>query len=141
MSLVINAFTVSWGIVGMTVSNQRLLRETESRLITSIVCQHQLRLYRHVARYPETDPVSRLFLKEIIQSGGGQGGAHKVCGWGKLMLPTGSYLVWEGGLHGVIGRAGIRGLARRCASQCMPPMMIECIIYLFLLLPGISFTH
>ena len=31
-----------------------------------------------------------LFLKEITRSGGGQGGAHKVRGWGKLMLPVGS---------------------------------------------------
>ena len=42
------------------MSNQRLLRETESRLITSIVRQRQLRLYRHVARYPEADPASRV---------------------------------------------------------------------------------
>ena len=58
MSLIINAFTVSLGIVGMTVSNQRLLRETESRPITSIVCQRQLWLYGHVACYPEADPAS-----------------------------------------------------------------------------------
>ena len=49
MSLVINAFAVSWGIVGMTVSNQRLLRETGSRPITTIVHQPQLRLHGHVA--------------------------------------------------------------------------------------------
>ena len=42
------------------VSNQRLLRETESRPITSIVCQRQLRLYGHVARYPEADPAHRV---------------------------------------------------------------------------------
>ena len=38
------------------VSNQRLLHETESRPITSIVRQRQLRLYGHVARLPEADP-------------------------------------------------------------------------------------
>ena len=38
------------------VSNQRLLSETESRHITSLVHQHQLRLYGHVARYPQADP-------------------------------------------------------------------------------------
>ena len=42
------------------VSNQRLLRETESRPITSIVHQRQLRLYAHVARFPEADPASRV---------------------------------------------------------------------------------
>ena len=38
------------------VSNQRLFRKTESRSITSIVHQHQLRLYGHVTRYSEADP-------------------------------------------------------------------------------------
>ena len=42
------------------VSNQRLLRETESRPITSIVYQCQLRLYGYVAHYPEADPASRV---------------------------------------------------------------------------------
>ncbi|KAG0716212.1 putative uncharacterized transposon-derived protein F52C9.6 [Chionoecetes opilio] len=42
------------------MSNQRLHRETESRPITCIVCQRQLRLYGHVARYPETDPSHRV---------------------------------------------------------------------------------
>ena len=60
MSLVINAFAVSWDVVLMTVSNQRLLCETESRLITSIVHQRQLQLYGHVARYPEADPTSQV---------------------------------------------------------------------------------
>ena len=41
-------------------SNQRLFRETDSRPITSIVCQRQLRLYGHVARYPEADPACRV---------------------------------------------------------------------------------
>ena len=51
MSLVINAFAESWGIVGMT-----LCQIIESRPITSIVRQRQLRLCGHVARYPEADP-------------------------------------------------------------------------------------
>ena len=42
------------------VSNQRLFCETESRPITSIGSQHQLRLYRHEARYLEADPASRV---------------------------------------------------------------------------------
>ena len=92
MSLAINAFAESWGITGMTVSNQRLLRETESKSITSIVRQRQLWLYGHVALW-----------------------------WGKSMLPAGSYLVWEGGLHGdlhgVIAGAGVRAWARQCAPR------------------------
>ena len=42
------------------VANQRLFRETDSRPITSIVRQHQLRLYGHVARYLEADPAYRV---------------------------------------------------------------------------------
>ena len=61
MSLVLDAFAGSWDTVGMTfVSNQRLFRETDSRPITSIVRQRQLRLYGHVARYPEADPACRV---------------------------------------------------------------------------------
>ena len=44
------------------VSNQRLLRETESRPITSIVRQRQLRLYGHVARFPEADPAYQVLF-------------------------------------------------------------------------------
>ena len=44
------------------VSNQRLFRETDSRPITSIVRQRQLRLYGHVARYLEADPACRVVL-------------------------------------------------------------------------------
>ena len=42
------------------VSNQRLLDETESSLITCIVRERQLKLYGHVARYPEVDPAHRV---------------------------------------------------------------------------------
>ena len=42
------------------VSNEWLYRETDSRPITSIVRQRQLRLYGHVARYPEADPACRV---------------------------------------------------------------------------------
>ena len=42
------------------VSNQRLLCETESRPSTSIVCQRQLQLCGHLARYPEFDPACRV---------------------------------------------------------------------------------
>ena len=68
-----------------------------------------------------------LFLKGIAWGGGGQGGAHKVHGWGKSMLSAASYLVWKGGLHGdlqgVIAGAGFRGLARLCVPWRMPPMI------------------
>ena len=65
MPLVLNAFAGSWDTAGMTVSNQRLFRETDLRPITSIVRQRQLRLYGHVARYPEADPACRVvFVKD-----------------------------------------------------------------------------
>ena len=110
------------------VSNQRLPRETESRPITTIVCQRQLRLYGHVARYPEADPACR-FVSEMDNLGWRRprGGAHRVIGWGKLMLPVGSYLVWERGLHGdlygVIVGVCVGGLARRRALRGMAPMI------------------
>ncbi len=42
------------------VSNQRLLHETESRPITSIVSEYQLRLYGHMPRLPDVDPAHRV---------------------------------------------------------------------------------
>ena len=57
MSLVLDAFAGLWDTAGMTVSNQRLFRKTDSRPITSLVRQRQLRLYGHVVRYLESDPV------------------------------------------------------------------------------------
>ncbi len=42
------------------VSNQRLLHEIESGPFTSIVREHQLRLYAHVARLPDVDPANRV---------------------------------------------------------------------------------
>ncbi len=60
MSLVRNAFAGSWGSAGMIVSNQRLRHETESRPVTSIVREHQLGLYGHVARLPDVDPGHRV---------------------------------------------------------------------------------
>ncbi len=42
------------------VSNQRLLRETDTTPITWAVRQRQLRLYGHVARFPEADPAHQV---------------------------------------------------------------------------------
>ena len=42
------------------VSNERLLRETWMRFVTCIVCEHQLRLYGHVARFPDADPAHQI---------------------------------------------------------------------------------
>ena len=41
-------------------SNERLLRETQMRFVTCIVCEHQLQLYGHVARFPDTDPAHQI---------------------------------------------------------------------------------
>ena len=37
------------------VSNERLMRESQMRFVTCIVRKHQLRLYGHVARFPDAD--------------------------------------------------------------------------------------
>ena len=42
------------------VSNERLLRETQMRFVTCIVHEHQLRLYGHVARFPDADPAHQI---------------------------------------------------------------------------------
>ena len=48
------------------VSNDRLLRETGvAHQVTCMIRQRQLRLFGHVARYPESDPVSRVISEEI----------------------------------------------------------------------------
>ena len=44
------------------VSNERLLRETQMRFVTCIVCEHQLRLCGYVARFPDTDPAHQILL-------------------------------------------------------------------------------
>ena len=65
MSLVISAFfSESCGIAGMTVSNQRLFCESESRPNSSIVRQRELRLYWYVARFPETDSACPVISKK-----------------------------------------------------------------------------
>ena len=42
------------------VSNERLLRETQMRFVTFIVRERQLRLYGHVARFPDADPAHQI---------------------------------------------------------------------------------
>ena len=42
------------------VSNDQLLRETQMRFVTCIVCECQLRLYEHVAHFPDADPAHQI---------------------------------------------------------------------------------
>ena len=53
-----------WRILGYRwsdfVFNERLLRETQMRFVTCIVCQRQLWLYGHVARFPDADPAHQI---------------------------------------------------------------------------------
>ena len=42
------------------VSNERLLRETRMRFVTCILRERQLRLYGHVARFPDADPAHQI---------------------------------------------------------------------------------
>ena len=53
-----------WRILGDRwsdfVSNERLLRETQMRFVICIVHERQLRLYGHVARFPDTDPAHQI---------------------------------------------------------------------------------
>ena len=42
------------------VSNEQLLRETQMRFVTCIVHERQLRLYGHVAHFPDADPAHQI---------------------------------------------------------------------------------
>ena len=105
------------------VSNQQLLRETESRPITSIV--HQRQLCGHVACYPEVDPASRV-VSERDNPGWRRPRGHPESLW--LWQVNASY--WEllgmgrglhGDLQGVIARVGVKGWARQRTLQHIPP--------------------
>ena len=69
------------------VLNQRLLRETESRSIVSIVCQRHLRLYGYVARYPEADPACQVVSERDNPEW------RRPTKFNDSMIPVGSYLV------------------------------------------------
>uniref|UniRef100_A0A8C4NFK3 Reverse transcriptase domain-containing protein n=1 Tax=Eptatretus burgeri TaxID=7764 RepID=A0A8C4NFK3_EPTBU len=73
-----------WRILGYRwsdfVSNKRLLRETEMRFIC-IVRERQLRLYGHVAHFPDADPTHQILL------------AKEPCAWRRPMgQPHASWL-------------------------------------------------
>ena len=42
------------------MSKERLLKETQMRFVTCIVGERQLRLQRHVARFPAADPAHQI---------------------------------------------------------------------------------
>ena len=42
------------------VSNERLLRETQMRIVTCIIRERQLWLYGHVAHFPDADPAHQI---------------------------------------------------------------------------------
>ena len=72
-----------------------------------------------------------LFLKGIIQRGGGQGGGHKVDGRVKSMLPVGSYLVMEGSRHGdlhkvITGPWCGRDVSLGLCPQCWIDIWCDC---------------
>ena len=62
----LNSFDTSslWRILGSYWSdflfNERFLRETQMRFVTCIVHEHQLRLYEHVACFPNADPAHQI---------------------------------------------------------------------------------
>ncbi len=78
------------------ISNQRLLYETESRPVTSIVRERQLWLYGQVARLPDVDPPHRVVCVRDNPSGGARGDTHVTRGWGKSINYAKNCLGWEG---------------------------------------------
>ena len=90
------------------VSNELLLRENKMRFISCIVCERQLRLYGHVAHFPDIDPAHQILS------------AREPCGWRRL---TGQPCVlW---LHQVdwnlkemgMGQASAWGMARQRSQE------------------------
>ena len=57
MSLVLDAFPGSWDTAGMTLCQIKLFRETDSRPITSIVRQRQL---RYMGMWRDTRRIKRI---------------------------------------------------------------------------------
>ena len=49
-----------------------------------------------------------------------EGGGHKIRGWGKLILLAGSYLVWEGGLHGDLHEVILQSWRRTIGEATRP---------------------
>ena len=47
-------------IAGQTLCPTSELRETQMRFVTCIVCERQLRLSEHVARFPDSDPAHQI---------------------------------------------------------------------------------
>ena len=63
------------------VSNERLLRETQMRFVTCIVRERQLRLYGHVASFPDADPAHQILS------------AREACEWsGPMGRPLATWL-------------------------------------------------
>ena len=95
------------------VSNQQLFRETDLRPITSIVRQRQLRLYGHVAQYPEANPAYWAVSERDNPAWRRLRGRPQNSSCGNSMPPAGSHSVWEGSLHGgswgVTARGGAVG--------------------------------
>ncbi len=61
MSLVPNAFAGSWDTATITLYQiSDCSMKLESSPVTSIVCEHKLWLYGHVARLPDVDPAHRV---------------------------------------------------------------------------------
>ena len=55
------------------VSNEWLLMETQMRFVIHIVCEHQLQLYGHVARFSDADPDYQILS------------ARELCEWRRSM--------------------------------------------------------
>ncbi len=106
------------------VSNQRLLYETESRLVTGIVRELQLRLYGHVALLPDVHPAHRL---DSVRDNPGlrrSRGRPRNSWLGKVdrscleLLGMGMMVAWG------LARRESRGWRRRVSDATHPPRML-----------------
>ncbi len=107
------------------ISHQRLLRETESKPVTSIVCERQLRLYGHVARIPDVDPAHRVL--SVMNNPGWRRprGVHVTHSWRKSIDHAENCLGWKECSHGgwpgrTVLAEGVGVVAQRAPRRMLP---------------------
>ena len=67
------------------LSNEQWLRETQVRFVTCIIRERQLRLYGHVARFPEADPAHQILSARESREWRGQWADHVPRGCSRLI--------------------------------------------------------
>ena len=82
-------------------SIDRFLRETGiTHQVTCMMRQRHMRLFGHVAKFPESDPVMRVISKEIVPAWRRPRGRRTMTWLQKSMVISGSWDWQDGRMHG-----------------------------------------